>query len=158
MGSWTFEVAHSTNFSGQIDWCQHQTAESLLSTSFGQITKPSKLLLESRLKASSWLTPPIWSAGYVMLVLIIVLIVGLCVVLYMLRRNSRVRLTDKKRLQFTSSILALHWMIDVLHFQTYSFDLQRPLPVNYANEPTGTFEPVHLDDLGALNFIEMMQM
>lgn len=59
------------------------------------------------------------SGGYVILVLIIALIVGLCVILYLLRRSSR----------------------------TYSFDLQRPLPVNYQNEPTGTFEAVHLDDL-----------
>lgn len=29
---------------------------------------------------------------------------------------------------------------------TYSFDLQRPAPVR-TNEPTGTFEPVYLDDL-----------
>ncbi|KAM8747293.1 uncharacterized protein AB9X84_015359 [Acanthopagrus schlegelii] len=59
------------------------------------------------------------SWGYVILVLIILMIIALCVILYLLRRAAR----------------------------TYSFDLQRPLPVNHHNEPTGTFEPVYLDDL-----------
>ncbi|XP_073331109.1 uncharacterized protein [Pagrus major] len=59
------------------------------------------------------------SWGYVILVLIIVMIIVLCVILYLLRRAAR----------------------------TYSFDLQRPLPVSHHNEPTGTFEPVYLDDL-----------
>ncbi|XP_070786277.1 uncharacterized protein [Enoplosus armatus] len=57
--------------------------------------------------------------GYVILVLIILMIIALCVILYYLRRVSR----------------------------TYSFDLQRPGPANHLNEPTGTFEPVYLDDL-----------
>lgn len=59
------------------------------------------------------------SWGYVILVLIILMIIVLCIILYLLRRAAR----------------------------TYSFDLQRPLPVNHHNEPTGTFEPVYLDDL-----------
>ncbi|XP_056225275.1 uncharacterized protein LOC130164515 [Seriola aureovittata] len=60
------------------------------------------------------------SWGYVILVLIILVIIVLCVILYFLRRVSR----------------------------TYSFDLQRPNPIiNQFNEPTGTFEPVYLDDL-----------
>ncbi|XP_044040130.1 uncharacterized protein LOC122870206 isoform X2 [Siniperca chuatsi] len=59
------------------------------------------------------------NSGYVILVLIILVIIVLCVILYFLRRVSR----------------------------TYSFDLQRPSPVNHHNEPTGTFEPVYLDDL-----------
>ncbi|KAG8005941.1 hypothetical protein GBF38_005011 [Nibea albiflora] len=57
--------------------------------------------------------------GYVILVLIILVIIALCVILYVLRRVSR----------------------------TYSFDLQRPVPVNHLDEPIGTFEPVYLDDL-----------
>lgn len=57
--------------------------------------------------------------GYIILVIIILVIFTLCVILYLLRRVSR----------------------------TYSFDLQRPVPVNRHNEPTGTFEPVYLDDL-----------
>lgn len=56
---------------------------------------------------------------YVILVFIILAIVVLCVILYYLRRVSR----------------------------TYSFDLQRPSPATHHNEPTGTFEPVYLDDL-----------
>eukprot|EP00064_Thunnus_orientalis_P021120 superscaffoldBa00006217_g21275 len=59
------------------------------------------------------------SSGYVILVLIILVIIILCVILYLLRRVSR----------------------------TYSFDLQRPSPASHCNEPTGTFEPVYLDDL-----------
>lgn len=59
------------------------------------------------------------SWGYVILVLIILVIIVLCVILYFLRRVSR----------------------------TYSFDLQRPSPVSHLNQPTGTFEPVYLDDL-----------
>ncbi|XP_067437123.1 papilin-like isoform X2 [Thunnus thynnus] len=59
------------------------------------------------------------SWGYVILVLIILVIIILCVILYLLRRVSR----------------------------TYSFDLQRPSPASHCNEPTGTFEPVYLDDL-----------
>ncbi|XP_044198070.1 uncharacterized protein LOC122974175 isoform X2 [Thunnus albacares] len=59
------------------------------------------------------------SRGYVILVLIILVIIILCVILYLLRRVSR----------------------------TYSFDLQRPSPASHCNEPTGTFEPVYLDDL-----------
>lgn len=60
------------------------------------------------------------SWGYVILVLIILVIIALCVILYFLRRTSR----------------------------TYSFDLHRPNPnVNQFSEPTGTFEPVYLDDL-----------
>ncbi|KAM4537416.1 uncharacterized protein PAE49_021741 [Odontesthes bonariensis] len=57
--------------------------------------------------------------GYVILVLIILAIITLCVILYLLRRATR----------------------------TYSFDLQRPIPANRLNEPTGTFEQVYLDDL-----------
>ncbi|KAI3376053.1 hypothetical protein L3Q82_016592 [Scortum barcoo] len=57
--------------------------------------------------------------GYVILVLIIVMIIVLCVILYILRRVSRM----------------------------YSFDLQRPSPVDRLSEPIGTFEPVYLDDL-----------
>lgn len=59
------------------------------------------------------------SWGYVILAFIIVVIVILCIILYLLRRANR----------------------------TYSFDLQRPVHVNHLNEPTGTFEPVYLDDL-----------
>lgn len=59
------------------------------------------------------------SAGYVVLALIIIVIIILCIILYLLRRASR----------------------------TYSFDLQRPNPVGHLNQPTGTFEPVYLDDL-----------
>ncbi|KAI3376061.1 hypothetical protein L3Q82_016593, partial [Scortum barcoo] len=59
------------------------------------------------------------AAGYVILVLIIVVIIVLCVILYILRRVSRM----------------------------YSFDLQRPSPVDRLSEPIGTFEPVYLDDL-----------
>ncbi|XP_040886742.1 uncharacterized protein LOC121176750 isoform X2 [Toxotes jaculatrix] len=58
--------------------------------------------------------------GYVILVLIILVIIVLCAILYFLRRVAR----------------------------TYSFDLQRPDHIiNQFNEPTGTFEPVYLDDL-----------
>ncbi|KAI3375537.1 hypothetical protein L3Q82_003871 [Scortum barcoo] len=60
-----------------------------------------------------------YSPGYVILVLIIVVIIVLCVILYILRRVSRM----------------------------YSFDLQRPSPVDRLSEPIGTFEPVYLDDL-----------
>ncbi|XP_026179314.1 probable serine/threonine-protein kinase dyrk2 [Mastacembelus armatus] len=59
------------------------------------------------------------SWGYVILAFIILVIIILCVILCLLRRASRM----------------------------YSFDLQRPNPVNNLNEPTGTFEPVYLDDL-----------
>lgn len=59
------------------------------------------------------------SAGYVVLALIIIVILILCIILYLLRRASR----------------------------TYSFDLQRPNPVGHLSQPTGTFEPVYLDDL-----------
>ncbi|XP_063325704.1 uncharacterized protein LOC134624625 [Pelmatolapia mariae] len=59
------------------------------------------------------------SAGYVVLALIIIVIIILCIILYLLRRASR----------------------------TYSFDLQRPNPVGHLSQPTGTFEPVYLDDL-----------
>lgn len=41
-----------------------------------------------------------------------------------------------------------HYWLACLFVQTYSFDLQRPSPANHRNEPIGTFEPVHLDDLG----------
>lgn len=58
------------------------------------------------------------NVGYVVLVLIIIVIIVLCVILYFLRRVSR----------------------------SYSFDLQRPVH-NHLDEPTGTFEPVYLDDL-----------
>lgn len=58
------------------------------------------------------------SWGYVILVLILLLVLALCIILLYMRRVSR----------------------------TYSFDLQRPAPV-CTNEPTGTFEPVYLDDL-----------
>ncbi|XP_074555307.1 uncharacterized protein LOC141811224 [Halichoeres trimaculatus] len=59
------------------------------------------------------------SWAYVILVLIILVIIVLCIILYLLRRASR----------------------------TYTFDLQRPVPTNNPNEPTGTFEQVYLDDL-----------
>ncbi|XP_026200196.1 uncharacterized protein LOC113151499 isoform X2 [Anabas testudineus] len=59
------------------------------------------------------------SWGYVILVFIILVIIILCVILYYLRKVSR----------------------------SYSFDLQRPSPISRLNEPTGTFEPVYLDDL-----------
>ncbi|GAA6228366.1 uncharacterized protein LOC108891065 [Lates japonicus] len=60
------------------------------------------------------------SWGYVILAFIILVIIVLCIILYFLRRVSR----------------------------TYSFDLQRQDPIiNQFNEPTGTFEPVYLDDL-----------
>ncbi|KAM4564713.1 uncharacterized protein V3H82_013789 [Fundulus diaphanus] len=59
------------------------------------------------------------SLGYGILVFMIILIVTLCIILYMLRRASR----------------------------TYSFDLQRPVPVSNPYEPTGTFGQVYLDDL-----------
>ncbi|XP_069028259.1 uncharacterized protein [Embiotoca jacksoni] len=58
------------------------------------------------------------SWAYVFLVLILLVIIVLCVILYFLRRVSR----------------------------TYSFDLQRPTPVERLNQG-GTFEPVYLDDL-----------
>nr|XP_046237040.1 uncharacterized protein LOC124054735 [Scatophagus argus] len=59
------------------------------------------------------------SWGYVILVFMILMIIALSVILYLLRRAAR----------------------------TYSFDLQRPTPVDHLNEPTGTFEQVYLDDL-----------
>ncbi|XP_008286983.1 uncharacterized protein LOC103362413 isoform X2 [Stegastes partitus] len=62
-------------------------------------------------------SPSSW--GYVVLALILLVIVVLCVILYFLRRVSR----------------------------TYSFDLQRPGPVDHLNLPIGTFEPVYVDDL-----------
>ncbi|XP_061565722.1 uncharacterized protein LOC133420143 isoform X2 [Cololabis saira] len=57
--------------------------------------------------------------GFVALAFIILVIIVLCVVLYFLRKASR----------------------------TYSFDLHRPSPMSRHSEPTGTFEPVYLDDL-----------
>ncbi|XP_060887621.1 uncharacterized protein LOC132958666 isoform X2 [Labrus mixtus] len=56
---------------------------------------------------------------YVILCLIILVIIVLCIILYLLRRVSR----------------------------SYSFDLQRHVPPNRHNEPTGTFGQVYLDDL-----------
>lgn len=64
-------------------------------------------------------SPTSFTAGYVILVMMIVVIIVLCVILYFLRRVSR----------------------------TYSFDLQRPGPVDHLSLPIGTFEPVYLDDL-----------
>lgn len=58
------------------------------------------------------------SWGYVILMLILLLVLALCIILFYMRRVSR----------------------------TYSFELQRPTPAR-TNEPIGTFEPVHLDDL-----------
>ncbi|XP_029028412.2 uncharacterized protein LOC114868875 isoform X1 [Betta splendens] len=84
-------------------------------------TKPDDVTTVSMTTGSPSAKPAAVSSswGYVILVLIILVIVVLCVILYLLRRVSR----------------------------TYSFDLQRPSPSHH-NEPTGTFEPVHLDDLG----------
>lgn len=90
------------------------------------------------------------------LVLIIVVIIILCVILYFLRRVSRV---GQQVVEMDRSFLVLpdfplcHIFISHLSHlcvQTYSFDLQRPDPtINQFNEPTGTgFEPVYLDDLG----------
>ncbi|XP_019965782.2 serine-rich adhesin for platelets [Paralichthys olivaceus] len=60
------------------------------------------------------------SWGYVIIALICIAIIALCVILFFLRRASRM----------------------------YSFDLQFPDPItNHFNGPTGTFEPVYLDDL-----------
>ncbi|XP_051257945.1 uncharacterized protein LOC127364439 isoform X2 [Dicentrarchus labrax] len=59
------------------------------------------------------------SWAYVILVFIILVIIVLIIILYMLRKVSR----------------------------SYSFDLQRPVHSNHHDEPTGTFEPVYLDDL-----------
>ncbi|XP_029028413.2 uncharacterized protein LOC114868875 isoform X2 [Betta splendens] len=83
-------------------------------------TKPDDVTTVSMTTGSPSAKPAAVSSswGYVILVLIILVIVVLCVILYLLRRVSR----------------------------TYSFDLQRPSPSHH-NEPTGTFEPVHLDDL-----------
>lgn len=53
----------------------------------------------------SWVTPLILPVGYVILVLIIALIVGLCVILYLLRRSSRVRFTDERDFKNTVYIL-----------------------------------------------------
>lgn len=44
---------------------------------------------------SNWITPQILSVGYVILTIILVVIIALCVILYLLRRSSRVRFTDK---------------------------------------------------------------
>ncbi|XP_035531096.1 uncharacterized protein LOC118338043 [Morone saxatilis] len=57
--------------------------------------------------------------AYVILAFIILVIIILIIILYMLRKVSR----------------------------SYSFDLQRPVHSNHHDEPTGTFEPVYLDDL-----------
>lgn len=43
-----------------------------------------------------------------------------------------------------------HSVTVTVFLQTYSFDLQRPPPSSHLNEPTGTFEPMCLDDLGGL--------
>lgn len=51
------------------------------------------------------MTPLILPIGYVILVLIIALIIGLCVILYLLRRSSRVRFTDKWDLKDTVHML-----------------------------------------------------
>ncbi|CAN9509362.1 unnamed protein product [Ophioblennius macclurei] len=61
--------------------------------------------------------------GYILLVLIILVIIVLCAILYFLRRASKM----------------------------YSFELQRPNPSGNLNQPTGTFEPVYLDDLDRPN-------
>ncbi|CAG02196.1 unnamed protein product [Tetraodon nigroviridis] len=63
-----------------------------------------------------------FSGGYLILALIILVIAVLCGILWSLRKASR----------------------------TYSFDLQRLPPAGCLNEPTGTFEPVNLDDLDQL--------
>ncbi|XP_056156227.1 uncharacterized protein LOC130130548 isoform X1 [Lampris incognitus] len=63
------------------------------------------------------------SWGYILLLLMILLIIGLCVILFTLRRNSRI----------------------------YSFDFQRPGHATHSSltvsEQPGTFEAVRLDDL-----------
>lgn len=51
----------------------------------------------------------------------------------------------------TFKLCELWWKHSVtvtVFIQTYSFDLQRPPPSSHLNEPTGTFEPMCLDDLG----------
>ncbi|XP_053715763.1 uncharacterized protein LOC128755785 isoform X2 [Synchiropus splendidus] len=58
------------------------------------------------------------SAGYVILGLMIVVIIILVIILLLFRRASR----------------------------TYSFDLHRPSPAAQSTEPTGTFDPIYLDD------------
>ncbi|XP_029938817.1 uncharacterized protein LOC115381505 isoform X1 [Salarias fasciatus] len=68
---------------------------------------------------------PSWA--YVLLVLIILVIIALCVILYFLRKASK----------------------------SYSFELQRPSPSNDLVQPTGTFEPVYLDDLERPNLKDL---
>lgn len=105
------------------------------------------------------------SLGYVVLVLIIIVIIILCIILYLLRRASRVRKRNGSRNCFLCALplliilqlkqvhthhvcLLVSCLLFCLFVQTYSFDLQRPNPVGHLNQPTGTFEPVYLDDLG----------
>ncbi|XP_035771970.1 cell wall protein DAN4 [Neolamprologus brichardi] len=85
-------------------------------------TVPPNASFDTTFHTEQWPVPKLClslSLGYVVLALIIIVIIILCIILYLLRRASR----------------------------TYSFDLQRPNPVGHLNQPTGTFEPVYLDDL-----------
>ncbi|XP_056883554.1 mucin-2 isoform X1 [Takifugu flavidus] len=68
------------------------------------------------------------TTGYVILVLIVLAIIFLCGIIFFLRRASR----------------------------TYSFDLQRPPPSSHLNEPIGTFEPMCLDDLDQVVYVDQV--
>lgn len=67
------------------------------------------------------------------------------------------KISSLKQLADALILHYFYWLITdllaCLFVQTYSFDLQRPSPVNRHNEPIGTFEPVYLDDLGACGYI-----
>ena len=98
------------------------------------------------------------SPAYVMIVLMFIVSTGLCVLLFFLRRASRVgeRVIDifvlflgDLHISHTIDLCVLVLFGFICFFQMYSFDLQFPDPIiNQFSEPTGTFEPVYLDDLG----------